>query len=134
MIKKLIISILPLFFVYNIVLAAEAPSLKEVFRTESAIQYIDENSVIKDGDNISVIRITKLSDGRSTSIQAVLDRRAMKYYLLNSNSYDKNGKLVKRGIAIYEYPILPDDPSEKMWNMVLEKLGYRPILGSKKHT
>lgn len=134
MIKKLIISIPPLFFVYNIVLAAEAPSLKEVFRTESAIQYIDENSVIKDGDNISVIRITKLSDGRSTSIQAVLDRRAMKYYLLNSNSYDKNGKLVKRGIAIYEYPILPDDPSEKMWNMVLEKLGYRPILGSKKHT
>ena len=125
MIKKLIISIPPLFFVYNIVLAAEAPSLKEVFRTESAIQYIDENSVI---------RITKLSDGRSTSIQAVLDRRAMKYYLLNSNSYDKNGKLVKRGIAIYEYPILPDDPSEKMWNMVLEKLGYRPILGSKKHT
>ena len=131
MIKKLIISIPPLFFVYNIVLAAEAPSLKEVFRTE---QYIDENSVIKYGDNISVIRITKLSDGRSTSIQAVLDRRAMKYYLLNSNSYDKNGKLVKRGIAIYEYPILPDDPSEKMWNMVLEKLGYRPILGSKKHT
>lgn len=134
MIKKLIISILPLFFVYNIALAAEAPSLKEVFRTESAIQYIDENSVIEDGDNISVIRVTKLSDGRSTSVQAVLDRRAMKYYLLNSNSYDKNGKLVKRGIAVYEYPILPDDPSEKMWNMVLEKLGYRPILGSKKHT
>lgn len=134
MIKKLIISILPLFFVYNIVLAAEAPSLKEVFRTESAIQYIDKNSVIEDGDNISVIRIAKLSDGRSTSIQAVLDRRTMKYYLLNNNSYDKNGKLVKRGIAIYECPILPDTPSEKMWNMVLEKLGYRPILGSKKHT
>lgn len=133
MIKRLIISILPLFFVYNIALAAGDPSLKEVFRTESAIQYIDENSIIEDGDNISVIRVTKLSDGRAISDQAVLDRRALKYYLLNSNSYDKNGKLVKRGIAINEYPILPDEPSEKMWNMVLEKLGYRPVLGRKNH-
>lgn len=50
MIKRLIISILPLFFVYNIALAAGDPSLKEVFRTESAIQYIDENSIIEKED------------------------------------------------------------------------------------
>lgn len=133
MIKKLILSILPLIFSFNIVLAADNINLKEVYRNESAIRYIDENSIIEDDDEISVMMFTKLSDGRSFSSQAILDRRALRYYLLNRNSYDKNGKLVKREIAVLEYPVLPDEPSEKMWNIVLEKLGHRPILGSKNH-